>query len=307
MSKRMMSKAYLAALILIMVPFALRAETFDPEAISRVSKAIAEWKLMNENKAEEPPVYVSSSLRPIVQKDSSDRVGVVIGLSAFDDNYDWVQQDSAVTMTNTIRDTAIGITPIGPAYSVYSFGKTMWDLSNVQTPDDYYRATRGTPAWHVGAAVKILDNIEIPQLSTYQTPTPNYGSSDWSRFAVTTEKTIQLDGNSSITYHAIDWNATMQNMRENSILSNPSLMQNSSIGIGAGTWNNQTLNTGNWRTEINMGRYNMGTRIVEISPAPTYTYTRPIPTTPIYTPPPLPKIPTYTPPPIPSSSIERRY
>lgn len=88
MCRRMIPIAYLVAFTLAFIPSAIKAESFDPEAISQVSKAIAEWKLMNESKVEEPPVYVSSSLAATVQKGDREGIGVVTGLAAFDSSYE---------------------------------------------------------------------------------------------------------------------------------------------------------------------------------------------------------------------------
>jgi len=84
-------KIYCASVVILFPAFAIKAQDFDPEAISEVSKAIAEWKLMNDSEAEEPPVYVSSSLAPVVEKAGSEGIGVVHGLAAFGDSYwlDW--------------------------------------------------------------------------------------------------------------------------------------------------------------------------------------------------------------------------
>lgn len=74
-------------IFILLVDYALstaKAESFDPEAISQVSKAIAEWKLMDGNKSEkdEKKVYVSSSLRGVVERDNT--FGIIQGLAAFD-------------------------------------------------------------------------------------------------------------------------------------------------------------------------------------------------------------------------------
>lgn len=74
----------------LIVVFASNVESFDPEAISQVSKGIAEWKLINEDTSEtqvEPKVYVSSSLSEKVKNSSRQVIGVVAGLSAFSSDY----------------------------------------------------------------------------------------------------------------------------------------------------------------------------------------------------------------------------
>ena len=68
-----------------------KAESFDSEAISQLSKGIADWKTMNDDKREtqaEPLVYVSSSLSGVVEKNGGEGIGVIKGLASFgDDNY----------------------------------------------------------------------------------------------------------------------------------------------------------------------------------------------------------------------------
>ena len=85
------SRVYLAVLAIVFTPVATKAQDFDPEAISQVSKAIAEWKLMNDSEAEEQEVYVSNSLAGVVEEAGGEGVGVVHGLAAFGDSYwlDW--------------------------------------------------------------------------------------------------------------------------------------------------------------------------------------------------------------------------
>lgn len=48
MKKMKTTIAYFVILIFVAVFSTAKAESFDPEAISQVSKGIAEWKLMNE-------------------------------------------------------------------------------------------------------------------------------------------------------------------------------------------------------------------------------------------------------------------
>ena len=78
-------------IFILLVIYALstaKAESFDPEAISQVSKAIAEWKLMDENKSEkeiEKMVYVSSSLSGMAERGNIS--GIIQGLAAFDADF----------------------------------------------------------------------------------------------------------------------------------------------------------------------------------------------------------------------------
>lgn len=84
MKKMKITIAYFVILSFVAVISVTKAEAFDPEAISQVSKGIAEWKLMNEGKSEtqlEPKVYVSSSLSGMVERGNNGKVGVIKGLS----------------------------------------------------------------------------------------------------------------------------------------------------------------------------------------------------------------------------------
>ena len=77
----------------VFILFVANVDAFDPEAALQVSKGIAEWKLMNKDKNEtqvEPTVYVSSSLGGMVEKGDSKGIGVVSGLTAFDNDY-WIE------------------------------------------------------------------------------------------------------------------------------------------------------------------------------------------------------------------------
>lgn len=86
---------HLAILVFIFILSTTKGESFDSEAISQVSKGIAEWKLMNKDKNKsqvEQIVYVSSSLSGMTERGSGKGTGVVIGLSAFDDDYEFKSQ-----------------------------------------------------------------------------------------------------------------------------------------------------------------------------------------------------------------------
>lgn len=77
----------------VFILFVANVDAFDPEAALQVSKGIAEWRLMNKDKNEtqvEPTVYVSSSLGGMVEKGDSKGIGVVSGLTAFDNDY-WIE------------------------------------------------------------------------------------------------------------------------------------------------------------------------------------------------------------------------
>lgn len=267
---------------------ATKVIAIDPEAALQVSKGIAEWKLMTSDKTEadaKPTTFVSSSLSGMVEKGGDKNVGIISGLAAFDNDYDWLKRDSSVAIITAGRDTAVGIAlgPYGPIYSAGSAVWSMWNLSNAKTSEDFYRATRGTPAWHLGAAVKILDNIKMPESSIAQNRTfkslPPTFNANW--------KTIKL-ADYTYKYPSIDWN-----------------------NIPKTNWNVPSTNSTNW--SIPKTNWN----IPSIKPLPTYT-----PSMPKYPPPnilfstknplttyrpPMPKMPAYTPPRLPPSSVGRRY
>ncbi len=88
---------YFMFLTFFIVFSVLKAQSFDPEAISQVSKRIAEWKLINKDKGKtqfEQTVYVSSSLSGIVERGISKRISVIGGLAAFNSDYDyWINSE----------------------------------------------------------------------------------------------------------------------------------------------------------------------------------------------------------------------
>lgn len=205
MKKIKITIAYFVILTFVVVFSTAKAESFDADAISQVSKGIAEWKLMNEDKSEtyvEQTVYVSSSLKGIVEMGESEGITVVQGLAAFDSDYDWVKRDSRIATINAGRDTGIGI-GLGPYGSIYSAGTaigTMWNMSNAKTSEDFYHATRGTPVWGFGVAPKILENIKIPEPSTFR---DRVSQNSLPTFKTTWE-TVEI-GKSTYKYPSIDW------------------------------------------------------------------------------------------------------
>jgi len=82
---------YLVSLTFLFALSARKAESFDPEAVFQVSKAIAEGKLMNKDNSEtqvNPPLYVSSALSKFVERGKG--VAIVKGLAAFGSDY-WIE------------------------------------------------------------------------------------------------------------------------------------------------------------------------------------------------------------------------
>jgi len=87
-----MTIIYFIILSFITFFLSIKAECFDSESISQVSKGITEWKLMNEDTSEtkvEQKIYVPSSLGEIGEGGNGEEVGVVKGLAAFDNNDYW--------------------------------------------------------------------------------------------------------------------------------------------------------------------------------------------------------------------------
>lgn len=78
----------LAVFAVAFISMDVKADDFNSEAVSQVSKAIAEWKLLNKDKSEtsEHRVYVSSSLSQMTEGVESDGLGVVSGLAAFNND-----------------------------------------------------------------------------------------------------------------------------------------------------------------------------------------------------------------------------
>lgn len=198
---------YCVLISLLYICLSAQAESFDLEAVSQVSRAIAEGKLMNEEREKnKQAVYVSNSLCGMVKEGHGKYTGGVLGLSAFgdDNDYDWLKKDSEVAIVNTARDTIIGLTPgrIGRTYSIVSTFQTMNtmnNISNARTPETFYQATKGTPVGVFGAAAKIVNDPDIikkiQKLSTTQVAQPSIRSDILP------------------TYSSVDWNSVLQNSR----------------------------------------------------------------------------------------------
>ncbi|HUT03713.1 MAG TPA: hypothetical protein VM163_07475 [bacterium] len=110
MNDSMGARICLLSISLIFVASLAGGVGFDREAVSQTSKGIAEWRLMNEEDAEQPPVFVSSSLASRVKPGS--RSVVVSGLSGFIDppyyrweDYKWQKwgKDRTVDMGDSLR------------------------------------------------------------------------------------------------------------------------------------------------------------------------------------------------------------
>lgn len=96
-------------IIAIFIISVTNAENFDPEVISQLSKNIAERKLMSAGESEiqgEQMIYVSSSLKGMVEQGRDEKMGFINGLVAFGDNYEIRSQtrqwelDAGLKMSN---------------------------------------------------------------------------------------------------------------------------------------------------------------------------------------------------------------
>ena len=75
-----MKKLKIGLIILSLICcFNTKVKCFDPQAVSQVSKAIAQWKLMKQDKHEAEPIYISSSLSQIV-KNKDNKILPISGL-----------------------------------------------------------------------------------------------------------------------------------------------------------------------------------------------------------------------------------
>lgn len=79
--------SYLVVSTIVFMSYATKVESFDHDAISQVSKGIAEWKLMNDEEVQNgPQVHPSNSLRKATEEDSHRGTGTTQGLSAFNND-----------------------------------------------------------------------------------------------------------------------------------------------------------------------------------------------------------------------------
>jgi hypothetical protein len=142
-----------------------KAQDYDPATISKVSKGLTDNQLFNNTLPSSPNIERKErNISPIYGA----------GLSAFDDDFNWVQKENIYAIGQTIFGTYKSLCvdiagnflgrygPLaGPTYTLWTSGRTMWSISDAKTPEAFYLATRGTPAWHLGVAVKILDKWDL--------------------------------------------------------------------------------------------------------------------------------------------------
>jgi len=150
------------------------ATDLDSEAISQLSKGIAEWQLLNANQGDalgERHVCVSSSLGGAARKSPSS-ISIVHGLVAFNDTWfyeseirDWELQTTVwsseryaermydpYSNLRTIRDTAIK-TELGMGVEMTSLGPLWTPASAVHTAvDTFYRT-----ADRVGKSMQVMN------------------------------------------------------------------------------------------------------------------------------------------------------
>lgn len=302
--------------------FVKKVNAFEPEAALQVSKGISEWKLMNKDKSEAqvgPTVYVSSSLSEMVEKGSSEGVGLVNGLSAYiyqEQIPDPILRQDA-DLLNTIyqgnikivRDTTLpwagawDVTTrtikINPAqFSNPIYGPRGTDLGRVLAHemdhakmDGFSIIATGQPVNRGYPSVILLEDYAIRADRNFETALHN-------RFSV--EKTIAqsmkiMNYNPFETYRISETNALgniLEMGKNNPIMGAES--RYSSIGTGIGKWNAGTGNISPLPSMPSTINY-PPPEILFSTKNPLNTYT-----------PSMPRIPTYNPPRIPSS-LGRNY
>jgi hypothetical protein len=128
------------ALILVAVTGFLtqQAEGMDPEALSRVSQAIAEWNLVGKGRIEDksqPLVHVSSALSPAAARSGGSGTAVVSGLSAFGD-YNWQQSGTQWDYTPSSSYSNWGINDWNHDYN-WQWSQTQWDYDLPSSYNDW--------------------------------------------------------------------------------------------------------------------------------------------------------------------------
>lgn len=165
--------AYLLIRTLLAVFSMTEAQSFDPQAISQVSRAIAEWKLMSDQVEEtqyEQAVYVTSSLSGIVEKAEPQGIRVISGLAAFDNDYwsdYWVESQIRQWELNRIVD-------MGNSYTTRL--SEIWDVTKILTKTAMKTALgvglKGTtlgPIWSTVSTVESAYSLGKRTIATYGT------------------------------------------------------------------------------------------------------------------------------------------
>lgn len=337
---------YLVSLTFLFALSAAKAESFDPEVVSQVSKAIAEWKLMNIDNSEtqvNPPVYVSSALSKFVER--GEGVAIVKGLAAFGSDYRIESQirqwelNTGVRISNKYisrfpnnpwRDVggSITTTTIG---SVYGATGTTFNAA-----DNFLRSQQG-----LGSSSVALQNTAVG-LSVYNT------ASTLTSGATTFMQTIDKIGTSMQIINPPIYleEKTLGGWKGEGSYSIPAgrVCYHETLNISASKWwQSGTIvrKHTDW-VSTNLGTYYRNVKIEthDVSPGERFMMrhypvggyfdpgkttittttrihqsyrietrggvTKITPLTTYYTPP-IPKMPRYTPPRIPSSSFGRKY
>ena len=143
-----------------------------------MSRGIADWKLLNEEQSnDETEIYVSTSLKGLIEKGDSAEEDIIIGVAAGNEylsRYERILNIPSDTMFDTcsavIKAYWSLVDPMG------SSAYTMWKIKNSKTPQEFYRATRsfdlplGGPIRCYGNTVKLLNSnmLNWPSLFTSQ-------------------------------------------------------------------------------------------------------------------------------------------
>jgi len=187
---------------------AAKSQNFDPAAISQVSKGLTDTQLLNNTLSSTPNVErkengISTVNRP--------------GLSGFDTDFKWVQKDNIYAIGSTVRGTGIGLgldiagnylgrfgPYLGPVYTVGKTSCDMWNISQAKSPEAFYQATRGTPAWHLGVAVKILDQWDLT--GALKEADAQYTSQQAANWMKITPTNIPAQYKELLIGNKVDWN-----------------------------------------------------------------------------------------------------
>lgn len=223
-----MITTYFVILTFVVVFSSAKAESFDPEAISQVSKGIAEWKLINEDKTEtqmEQTVYVSSSLSGMVERverDDSGWIRVVSGLAAFDNDY---QIESQIRQWELNRGIGISNEKMSSLTKIWDINKTLGKTAMKTELGAGVKMTKFGPIWGpistiesgYSTATKVFQtygtSMQIMNPPIYLHEKTSYGwrgegSYNINGMHVKYQETLNTAGPGSITRTHTDWVTT---------------------------------------------------------------------------------------------------
>jgi len=241
----MMKRIFVLALVMLFsaaLPVLCPAQELDAEALSRMSQGIAEWKLMEEEK---PKQYMRSDLIDEVIMGDGQGQEVVSGLMGFDDYY-----IKEITFQGAMKQ----IWSLHP--SMYQTGKNvmtwkddMYRMDRAAKQGDlqkFHNETAHTFHMHPGVAMmklnKSLDFYNKNLMTGANAGLNRGGINDamridrrppmierinfdaqriWRETGVMKTNTIQMPSGHTFSQKSVDWNKTLRNSRDRSILSNP--------------------------------------------------------------------------------------